>query len=92
MKKYPCLDVLFGVYFSQDSDLFGDTTQEIMASYCKNESGLMRKYLRNEISEFIDDFLDVDAELECRYPMEWDSKKMEPPAKIFLKEILNLLN
>jgi hypothetical protein len=52
-RSYPELDDLLGAYFHQDFDIFGNTLQEIIATYRTDVSDEVRKSTRADIERFL---------------------------------------
>ena len=71
--KFPELDELFGVYFNQDFDLWGDTIEEIVAAYSKDTIRERRDALHNEVDIYVEAHpSDLDSAFTARYGFDFD--------------------
>src|SRR4051812_44972799 len=90
--KYPELDQMFGAYFNQDFDLWGDTIEEIVASYKDGTSRQQREGLLEEIDRFVGEYPDdLDAQLSARYGYDFDPVPWGHTARSFLDEVQRIL-
>jgi hypothetical protein len=91
--RYPRMYELFGAYFNQDSDLWGDTIPEIISCY-KNDSPIeYQREIINEINSFINEHpSDLDSAFERDYGSGFDPHLWGHTAASFLDELKRLLS
>jgi hypothetical protein len=66
--QYPNLDLLFGGYLNQDSELWGDTIEKIVTCYKNGINPDMRQAVLLEIDDFRRTYVDdLDAAFEAAY-------------------------
>jgi ABC-type multidrug transport system fused ATPase/permease subunit len=71
--QFPELDRLFGAYFNQDFELWGDTIEEVVAAYKEGASRQRCAALRAEIEIFIEAHpSDLDSVFATRYGLDFD--------------------
>ncbi|NIF53460.1 contact-dependent growth inhibition system immunity protein [Burkholderia sp. Ax-1724] len=91
--RYPNLYQLFGAYFNQDSDLWGDTIPEIVSCYrrdCQRENHLE---MIREIDSFISEHPnDLDSAFEKDYGQDLDPMLWGHTTASFLEELKHLLS
>jgi len=92
MNNYQHLDNLIFSYFNQDSDLDGNTMNELVNAYKSTNSEEQVSQLSNEIHNFI---LDADDNIEKmfidKYGFDVDPVLWDHTAKSFLEEVVRLL-
>ncbi|WP_028226600.1 contact-dependent growth inhibition system immunity protein [Paraburkholderia ferrariae] len=66
--RYPRMHEIFGAYFNQDFDLWGDTIPEIVACYKRDSPPDYHRELITEIDSFLDEHskdLDSAFQRDC---------------------------
>jgi hypothetical protein len=88
---FPELDQLFGVYFNQDFELWGDTIEEIVAAYSKDMSSERRGGLHHEIDTYIQAHpSDLDNAFAARYGFDFDPAPWGHTTLSFLRRLQEL--
>jgi hypothetical protein len=90
---FPELDHLFGAYFNQDFDIWGDTIEEIAGAY-KTSTGLeQRTALQDEIETLITEHPnDLESVFAARYGFDFDPKPWGYTTLSFLRKLQQLMN
>lgn len=91
-KKYSSLISLTQTYFGQDRDIFGETIEEVVESYCENGENAAR-WLKEEITEMLK--TEDDSELVARMAQlaenQFDPELWGETWRSFLQRVLRLL-
>ncbi|SMG59388.1 contact-dependent growth inhibition system immunity protein [Paraburkholderia susongensis] len=91
-ERYPEMDRMFGIYFGQDFDLFGETVPEIVACY-KKGSPYRYQELIQEMNSFRGEHPDdLDSAFEKDYGRDFDPKLWGYTTASFFDELKRLLS
>jgi hypothetical protein len=91
-REYPELDQLFGAYFNQDFELWGETIEQIVAAYMDGATMDRREALLKEIDSFTQDHPgDLDAAFSARYGFDFDPAPWGHTTLSFLQRLQQLL-
>ena len=89
-ERYPQMGLIFGVYFGQDFDLFGNTVQEVVSSY-RNDCPEYRN-LPVELDSFTAEHPhDLDAAFERDFGSDFDPELWGYTTASFFNELKRLL-
>ena len=92
MSTYQYLDNLIYCYFNQDSDLDGDTIDELVAEFKSTNTEEQIKQLINDIRGFMSDTAgSTEQVFGEKYGFDVDPSLWDHTARTFLEEILRLL-
>lgn len=91
-RRYPRMYEIFGAYFNQDYDIWGETIEEIVECYKRDSSSEHCRELIGEIDKFICDHpSDLDSAFERDYGDDFDPQLWGHTAISFLEELKRLL-
>lgn len=86
--RYPRMYELFGAYFNQDFDLWGDTIHEIASSYKMDSPPDYHREIINEINSFMDEHPnDLDSAFERDYGPGFNPELWGHTTASFLEEL-----
>ncbi len=92
MSKYRYLDNLIYSYFNQDSDLDGDTMDDLVNAFRSSSSEQEKKSLIKDIQDFQSDNTDMMEQVFSeKYGFDVDPALWGHTAQSFLEELLRLL-
>lgn len=92
MNTYQYLDNLICGYFNQDSDLDGDTMNEIVNEFKSTHSKEQTDQLINDIQSFMTESSgNIEKLFMEKYGFDVDPSLWEHTATTFLEEVLRLL-
>ncbi|MCC8391209.1 hypothetical protein LJ656_01295 [Paraburkholderia sp. MMS20-SJTR3] len=92
-EQYSQMEQIFGAYFGEDFDLFGDTIPEIISCYKNTNPRHYHHQLIDEINLFLHDHPnDLDAAFEKEYGSGFDPKLWGHTTISFLSELTRLLS
>jgi CdiI immunity protein len=91
--RYPRMYELFGAYFNQDFDLWGDTIPEIVSCYKKDSPPEYHREIINEIDSFVNEHPDdLDSAFERNYDSGFNPALWGHTTASFLDELKRLLS
>ncbi|MEX3858827.1 contact-dependent growth inhibition system immunity protein [Paraburkholderia sp. BR10923] len=91
--RHPRMYELFGAYFNEDFDLWGNTISEIVSCYKNDSSTEYRKEIIDEINSFMNEHpSDLDSAFERDYGSGFDPNLWGHTTASFLDELKRLLS
>lgn len=93
-RKYLSLGILIRVYFGQDREVWGETIEEIVESYCDTSSKDAVLCLKNEIIEMLktEDDSELEVYMELLAEKEFNPLPWGETWRSFLQRVLRTLS